>query len=499
MNNHLRHLLQKINIWLLIILLIGLFLRAFHPLSLFQYSHDQDLAGWFIRDVLINHHLRLIGQETSSHGIFIGPYFYYLQIPFYLLTHLDPSGALLLSIILGTAAIFSVYFVFSKIFSQKIALIGSLLYSMSTLIIFTEREVVPTQPVMLWTIWFFFSLWLIYKGKKNAYLLTGFLMGLIWSINLQLVILLPLVLLAQLFSKKQLRFKEISIAILIALILNIPFFAFEVRHGFQQTKALVLSLSTSKDYVPGTSHGFLAKLDRTMQLVYKNSTNLFSVNYLNIDPKIMFWILIISLLILVYKKQIQSQFGILMFLWIVTYILFFSKISLNISEYYLNGINIIYIAIAAFVIRLLLENKKYSMVGFSIITLFITFNLQSFFTRQVNEDGYIERKEVLSYIKEDAKKNGYPCVSLSFITSPGNDLGYRYFTWELGIKTKPISNSVPVYTIVFPLSKVDSFSKSFGSLGVVNPDYKRYNLKTIEKACEGNDYTLTQPLFGFTN
>jgi len=102
-------LFKKNNFILILILAIGLFLRSWHPLQLFQYGHDNDLSGWFVRDILFNHHLRLIGQETSSHGIFIGPYFYYLQIPFYLLTRLDPAGSLLLPIILGIFATWSVY------------------------------------------------------------------------------------------------------------------------------------------------------------------------------------------------------------------------------------------------------------------------------------------------------------------------------------------------------------------------------------------------------
>src|SRR5258708_39468470 len=114
-----------------VILLVGFFLRVWHPLSLFQYDHDHDLTGWFVRDVLINHHLRLIGQETSSHGIFIGPYFYYLQIPFYLLTKLDPAGALLLPIILGVFAIWSVYFVLQDIFDKRVGLIGAAIYAFS--------------------------------------------------------------------------------------------------------------------------------------------------------------------------------------------------------------------------------------------------------------------------------------------------------------------------------------------------------------------------------
>src|SRR3989304_7447827 len=101
---------------LFLILLFGLILRAYHPLSLFQYSHDQDLGGWFVRDVLVSHHFRLVGQETSSHGVFVGPYFYYLQIPFYLLTQMDPLGSVLLPIILGVFTVFSFYFVFKDIF-----------------------------------------------------------------------------------------------------------------------------------------------------------------------------------------------------------------------------------------------------------------------------------------------------------------------------------------------------------------------------------------------
>src|SRR5258708_4944176 len=401
----------KKNYLIILILLAGLFLRSWHPLSLFQYDHDHDLTGWFVRDILINHHLRLIGQETSSHGIFMGLYFYYLQIPFYILTRLDPSGSLLLPIILGGFAIYSIHFVFNKMFNTKIALIGALIYSLSVLIVFTDREVVPTMPVMLWSIWFLFALSRILTNKKNGYLLIGLLIGFIWSINLQLVILLPLVLLTQIFSKKKINFKEFFCAILIAIILNFPFVAFELRHGFQQTRSLFASLTTNKDYVAGTALGFLPKLDRTMQLVYKNTTNLFSLNVLNIDVKIMFWVLIFSGVFLILKKKIAPKLGVILALWLGIYILFFTKVSLNISEYYLNGMNIIYILIAAVSVMELIQNKKLKTLGCIAVTLFITLNLYSYFTKPVNANGYLQRKAILEYIKADSMQKGFPCVS----------------------------------------------------------------------------------------
>lgn len=489
----------KQNKILFLILILGLFLRVYKPLTFFYFDHDSDLAGWIMRDILFNHHLRLIGQETSSHGIFIGPYFYYLQIPFFLLTKMDPAGTLLLPIILGIFSVWSVYFVFTKMFSKNVGLIGSLIYATSSLVVFTDREVVPTMPVMLWTIWFLFSLNQILKGKKYGYIILGILIGLVWSLNLQLIILMPLVILAQIFSKKQINFKELIVGSIIAFLMNIPFIAFELRHGFQQTKALFASLTTSKDYISGTSMGFFAKLDRTMQLVYKNSTNIFALNTINLDTRIMFWFFVVLILCFVYKKIISKNLGVIFLIWLSIYILFFSKISLNVSEYYLNGMNIVYIILAAIGINELIKNKKRKHFGFLLIGIFLILNLYQFFTRPVNADGYIERKAIISAIKEDADLHNYPCVSLSFITTPGNDLGYRYFTWEENLKTKPVSNNIPVYSIVFPLSLVDGFDKSYGALGLIKPDYKKYNLKTIDTSCEGKDYNLTYPMFGFTN
>src|SRR3989344_4495206 len=99
------------------ILLLGFLLRFFKFSELYMFSHDQDLAAWVIRDILENGHLRLIGQQTSIAGVFIGALYYYLLIPFYFVFGMDPIGGVFLSLSLGILAIGSVYFVFSKIFS----------------------------------------------------------------------------------------------------------------------------------------------------------------------------------------------------------------------------------------------------------------------------------------------------------------------------------------------------------------------------------------------
>ena len=62
---------------------------------------------------------------------------------------------------------------------------------------------------------------------------------------------------------------------------------------------------------------------------------------------------------------------------------------------------------------------------------------------------------------------------------------------------RPISLS-PVYTIVYPHSLVDRIDEGFGSLGLIYPEYGRYNEAEVEKTCQGENSNLTDPVFGYT-
>lgn len=476
---------------LLAILVGGLILRVLYPLYYFRYQHDQDLIGWILKDILYNHHFRLIGQETSSQGVFIGPYFYYLLIPFYLVTSMHPGGGIIMVTLLGLFAIFSFYYVFSKIFDKKIGLIAALIYAVSYTIIFTDREVAPTMPVMLWSVWYLYGLWLILKGKSKAYLLLGFLLGLVWHLNLALAILTPLIPLTQVLSKKKLAIKEMLLGVVIFVVTLSPFFVFEARHGFSQTQAILSSLTSSKDYEGGATPG-LAKLDRVMQVAYINTTRVFwGAHYPSFVTKITFYLLIIALALLTYKKILSRSLVVIMTSWLVLYITFFSLNPLNISEYYLNGMNVIWITIIA----VSLARFRYK---FWVLAAIVSLNLYSFSMHISSRNGYVEKMQLINFIKSDSATHGYPCVSISYITSGGYQFGYRYLFWRSGLRVnKPLKGS-PIYSIVFPLSYVNKFDRNFGALGLVLPEYASYTKERVNAACEGVEDNLTEPMFGYT-
>lgn len=488
---------RKTKTILIAILFLSFFLRAYNFKSYYVFSHDQDLASWIAKDILINGHFRLIGQETSSQGVFIGALFYYLQIPFYLLGKMDPLATVFLPIILAVFATYSIFFVFSKIANTKVGLIGAFIYATSALIVFVDREVVPTMPVMLWTIWYLYCLFLIYKNKYlKGFVLSGLLIGLIWHLNLSLILLTPLVLFAFLFSKRKFNIKALSVGFLILFLSSLPLIVFESRHNFSQTKAVILSLTTKKDFIEGTSTGF-AKLDRVMQLVNKNSMAIFTRHYF-VHPSVAFILLFTLLIYFIKVKKINLFFGTMFILWLGLYIFFFTLNPKNPSEYYFNGINIIWIFVASLGLLELKKTKIGLLAFYILVSLFVITNMNYIIKYNPDKKGYIQKMDLVSEIKNDSLKHNYPCVSVSYITNPGYDLGYRYLFYMKAMHVnRPISGS-PVYTIVYPHNLVNSIDKAFGSLGLIYPDYDRYNKEEVEKSCVGENSNLTDPMFGYT-
>lgn len=483
--------LRTIDCLFLLIILAALFLRVYKPLAYYYYAHDQDLASWFFLDVVKNGHLRLIGQETSVHGVFIGPIFYYLLIPFYLLFGGQPYGGILLVTVLGMFSVLSIYFVFWRIINKNAGLIGSIIYAFSYVIIFTDREVVPTMPVYLWSIWYLYALYLVLaKKQKPAFTMAGLLFGLVWHINMGLMVVVPVFLFALVLARQKIKAKNLAYFALMFLIPMSFYVLFEIRHGFMQTQAIFSSGTAA------SSISLVSRLDRLMQIINTNARNLLWGSIFNM-PDLWAHVLILGFLAFsILTKIIKPKLAFLLSLWLFLYIAFFTINAINVSEYYLNGMVVVWIlGLSAGLAFVFLRHR---FLVYSLLVAFISINLVRFSNHPVNESGYVHKNALAGFIASDAKLHNYPCVAVSYITRPGYELGYRYIFYLHDLHVNQPSSQSPVYTIVFPHTEVDRIDKSFGALGLIYPDYGRYNKKSIEKSCEGKNANLIDPMFGFT-
>lgn len=479
---------------ILVVVITGLFLRFVQLKYRFLYGHDQDLASWFVKDILVNHHFRLIGQETSTMGIFIGPFFYYLMTLFYMIFKMDPIGGAYLIFCISIFGIWSVYFVIKRIWDKTTAIFALIIYCFSYYTIFNDREVVPTMPVIIWTVWFLYAVHLfLIKKLRPGFLLAGILAGLIWHLNFALILPFPILLIALFLTKQRPKIVHFLIFVIGIGTTGFPLMLFELRHNFSQTKALIASLTTTQsDVISG-----IAKYERVFYIMAKNLHGLIIGSFPGIKPEYVMYFFLLVFLLLGIRKIISFNWWVIFTLWILLYFVFFSSYSKIVSEYYVNGSLIVFLVVVSIALKTIFESVRFRHVSVILVCLFAVFSIRNFVIIPINRSGYQERKEIITEIKRDADVNGYSCVSLSFITDPGYNLGYRYFTYLAGLKTKPVSEFVPVYTIVFPLKPIFPTDNTRGAIGLIYPDYEKYNLDIVNEKCDGENYNLSEPMWGF--
>lgn len=479
------------------ILFLGLFFRTYKVLEWFDFAHDGDLYSWIVKDIVVDKHIRLIGQMTTAPGIFIGPLFYYLLIPFFFLTKMDPAGAIIPITTIGVLTVVSYYYVFSKLFNKEVGLIASFFYAVLLSPVLFDRRVVPSTPTNLWLVWYFYTVVNILRGNYFVLPIVGLLAGLIWHVHIALLPTLAVIPFAMVLSRKLPNPKQITISLIAFFIPFLPFLLFETRHNFSQTTAFI------RDFT--VNHGGGTGLAKFNLVIIKIANNIdrffFYPQGLNLINHTIFAIFILLLGFLLVKNSLMRRAELLTFyFWIGIIVLFYTFSSSPISEYYFANIEIIFLTIVSMVLYLLYRSSPFGKYLVVALLVFVFLKNTSFLlTTQVYKKGYNERKAVALYIKEDSYKKGLPCVSVSYITTPGENVGFRYFFWLNNLHVTQIREDSATYSIVIPRELAwGPNEKDFGQIKVIPPE-RIPNSKDVAKSCSGQNTNLTDSMFGFTD
>ncbi len=485
--------LNSTNIILLFILILGLFFRIYKLEIFYPWGHDQDLFSMIVKDIVVDHHLRLIGQQTTILGVFIGPLFYYLMVLSFAIFHMDPLSSAIPITIIAVLTIFSFYCVFDKFFGSKAGLMGAFLYAVSPGMVFFSRWAVPTQPTTLWSVWFLYALLGTLKGRVPIILISA-LVGLVWHIHVALMPLLLLLPISFWLSKKsgnkmEISKKSIVISFLMFSFLMFPFFAFEVRHNFQQIKAISKATYEEKGEASGIN-----RLYKTINLGGRSLAGAFFLSNATVGldsslTAILPFLLLGAILSLFSEKRLTKNQTILLIVWIILVFSgqLFSKT--QISEHYFGSITaILFLAMA-----LILSKLRFTIILLAIYLIGITVWL---INKPNDFGGYIYKKQTIEYIKNNSLEKGYPCVAMNFIENnidKGN--GFRYLSWFYKLKVITGGNDVPVYNIVTPWTiSENEINAKFGMFGVILP-----HQEIVDPSTCSNPKRQLLPLWGFTN
>lgn len=476
--------------YLSIIILIGLIFRIYKLEYFFPFTHDADLYSWIVKDILVDHHFRLIGQLTSIEGVFIGPLFYYILVPFFAIFNMDPVGAFIPSTIAGLLTIISIYYVFSKFFNVKTGIIGSLIYSVSLNIVFYDRWIVPTMFVPLWSIWFLYILLCIQKGNYKKFWILGILVGLIWHIHLALLPLLFLIPIALILSNKRPQIGMFISPILFTLIMMLPFLLFEIRHSFSQTTSTISSFGIPTQEAIGINR--LGKIfDASSKIITRSLITPWTF------PPIIIYLLISAGLFYLKTKKVLDSFKILIIIfWFLALITAQEISKRGVSEYYFSSLIILPILVVSLFLNYLDQKCSKIKIANLFMLIYLLYNVICLIELPLPGESLAEKKQVVNFIIDDARKNNYSCIQINYITDVGNDTGFRYLFWWKNYQLIKSGSGAPVYSIVLPwIFSPKESSPIFGKIGIIRPPKQQFS---NTKVCD-NPANKLDPLLGFYN
>lgn len=383
-----------------IIVLIGMFVRFYKIEFVQQFGWDQARDAWLVRDITQGK-LVLNGPRTGIGHFHLGPLWYYLLVPFYLLTNLDPSGAIYLNIIMNLFNFIAIFYVSRKIYGDKAGLFIILLYATNNYLIKINRTAWNVSPIPGVAALIFYGLYKVVYEKKYLWIpvissLTGLFLHLHFSVVfLPLIIILSIVLVKD--KKKTLVWGIASLPLFFVWL--IPNILYDIQSKYNNTS---LFNNFLKDYfINGFHFRFFLYRVHDAFIQFQTILSLPSAYKL-----LKFVVPIIYLATLLFEKEKKQRIiGYLISLWFIVPAFGYSFYGGTTSEYYMlmNSLLVIYIVyyLQTKLIKLKFKPTIYLLIVFWSIFTYV--QIKDFWKQNYNNGLVKQKEEVRERIKQNNK------------------------------------------------------------------------------------------------
>lgn len=221
-------------ILLFVLICIAAVLRFYRIDKLDFFTYDQARDAIYVKRIIVDHKLRLLGTQTSMPGMFLPPFYYYSVAPILWLFKLNPIGIDIYSAFFGVLTVPLIFFVSNKIFGKPAGIFSALLVCVSPLMVELTRRAWNPNTLPFFILISFYFLYKYFTEKKFVDLLLSFVFyGYCLSLHFSAWTLLPIFFLVWLRSFLKSR-KNITglIPLLIIFFFISPILLFEARHNF---------------------------------------------------------------------------------------------------------------------------------------------------------------------------------------------------------------------------------------------------------------------------
>lgn len=427
--------MKKGKVFLILILALSLVLRI---LFLWKYSasftYDQGRDLLEIREMVVLKKIRLIGPTTSLHGVFSGPFWYWMGLPFYLLTNGHPLSTEFILIALSFLFPIFVYFLVSD---KRLALILSSVYIFSQAFFQASSVALNTNPMVFVMPLILLCLTKFFLQEEKKFLcLTMFLIGSCFHFEAIIgLLMLPFLLIAALIFKKTKLFLRNKEGLLVFFIPLVPQLFFELRHNLIQIKTVFTLVSgKGSSLTPASGDLVFRFFDRLK--IFKN-VFIFNAS----GNPMMVGVLLILIIILIggflkaktKRKNEIYYLGLLTLLSWITIFFGFVFYPYALWPWYLGAVDALMLTLVGLALfSLFLKSKAFGWLAYSLLLIFVILNIAKYWPWPLQQESSPDpanlrnRLEVVDLIYDDVQNQG---MNIFTFAPYVYDYPYQYLIW----------------------------------------------------------------------
>ncbi len=421
---------------LILILILAGFVRLYRISDYMHFLGDEGRDVLVVKRMIVDHKITLLGPITSVGSIYLGPIYYYFMTPFLFIFNMNPVGPAVMIALLSLATIVLIFCIGLNYFNLSTAVIASLLYALSPLVIVHSRFSWNPNAVPFFATLVIFSLLRICINRDFRWTwVLGISLGILVQLHYIAILFIPLSVIVLLMNKSVTIRNILKTTIGFCLLL-LPFVAFEIKHHFPNLQTVyffVTRKGTTATF--SISKIYLIITDITVRSFYR----IVVIGSERISKLLIIFVVVTILGILLTKKYLNYRKPlIILLLWFLAAVFSFGIYTGAIYDYYMVVIFPLPAILTAIVISHYLVKKSLLSIGALIILiLIIYFQLtNSPLMREPNRLLHLTTARA-SFIQNLVDKKPY---NFALITGSNSDHAYRYFLELWGIPPIIIEN-----------------------------------------------------------
>jgi len=431
-------------IFVLLIILLAAFLRLYRISEYMTFLGDEGRDVILVRRLLVNFDPILIGPGTSIGNMYLGPLYYYMMAPALFLAGYSPVGPAVQIALLGVITVGFVWYVARQWFGKAAALVASLLYAISPVVVNYSRSswnpnIMPFFALLcIYSTWQFWQKdkfgWIIVAGVSFAFVLQSHYLGLLLAPIMGLYWTAKLINIRGDKNQMQIFIKLSLISAAAFAFLMSPLVIFDARHdwrNFEAMKKFFTERQTTVSAKPWSAIPALAPLSEKVSGRLLGGTDKTFGKWIALGiAGFWAWLFILKNKI----KKLESVAYMMIFVWLATALIGLGVYKQEIYDHYYG-----FFFAAPFLFvggasqKLIQEYKKVGI--FLVILLVIALSYLSFKATPIRypPNGQLSRTiEVSQKIKDESQGKKF---NLAVIAERNYEDAYQYFleSWEAGV------------------------------------------------------------------